>query len=118
MVNLTNMQTAIHKWSLHNFGDQPSWRCLLGAVEEIGELCHVYLKCEQNIRIGAPVEKDSTVFFAEIKAKKADAVADIIIYLMDYCARESIDLDYTLASTWWEVSQRDWKRFPKNGKTE
>lgn len=96
---LKKLQTEVAEWSQCNFGDQPSHRPLLGVCEEIGELCHAHLKGEQAIRHNAE----------EIRAKKIDAVADIIIYLADYCAREGIDLEETVQSTWNEqVSKRDW----------
>lgn len=107
-MELSRLQAAVSEWSRYNFGeDRPSYRTLLGAAEELGELCHAHLKSEQGIREGLDPIK--------IKSLKADAIADIIIYLTDYCVTENIDLSHTVASTWWEVSKRDWKKFPENG---
>jgi len=100
---LKRLQHDVAEWSLKNFGDQPSHRPLLGVCEEVGELCHAHLKGEQGIRHSAE----------EIRAKKIDAAADIVIYLLDYCARESIDLEQAVQSTWDDqVSRRDWKGGP------
>jgi NTP pyrophosphatase (non-canonical NTP hydrolase) len=94
---------------LHNFGEeQPAYFALLGALEELGELAHAHLKMEQNIR-----GSNGQHF-----ANKQDAIADIIIYLADYCWRSGIDLDLIMRQTWDAVKQRDWKRFPENGITK
>jgi NTP pyrophosphatase (non-canonical NTP hydrolase) len=102
------LQNEQKEWSLHNFGDQPAYFALLGIIEEAGELCHAHLKTEQNIR------GDSVQHFLD----KQDAIADIIIYLADYCWRSGIDLDLVVRQTWDAVKQRDWKAFPKNGVSE
>lgn len=97
---LRKLQTEVGEWSHKNFGDQPSHRPLLGAVEEVGELCHAHLKGEQGIRHD-PVD---------IKAMKIDAVADVIIYLADYCEQEGIDMQAAVLETWAKVSKRNWNQ--------
>lgn len=93
-------------WSRANFGDQPSYRPLLGIVEEVGELCHAHLKGEQGIRLTPE----------QVAEKKVDAVADIMIYLFDYCGREGIDPIDALMDTWAKVVQkRNWKANPVDG---
>lgn len=66
---------AVGKWSDKNFGDRrgAEW----GIAEEIGEACHCVLKRTQKIR----GFDDETFFLSEF----TDALADIIIYLADYC---------------------------------
>jgi len=103
---LKELQKEVGQWSLHNFGTQASYRPLLGAVEELGELAHAHLKQEQGIR--------PSDHFAD----KCDAIGDIIIYILDYCSKEGIDVEEELAVTWAKVKQRDWRQFPKNGITE
>ena len=83
-------------------------RPLIGAVEEIGELCHAHLKNEQGIR-GTPEEHRSA---------KMDAIGDTLIYLLDYCNKEGFCMEECLELAMEETSSRDWIRFPKNGKTE
>lgn len=85
-----------------------SHRMLLGACEELGELCHAHLKNEQGIR-GTP---------EEWREKKKDAIGDTLIYLMDYCNKEDLDIEECLQMALDEIATRDWVRFPKNGKTE
>jgi NTP pyrophosphatase (non-canonical NTP hydrolase) len=80
----------------------------LGIVEEVGELAHHLLKQAQGIR----GEDDWHT------AQQRDAVADILIFLTGFCYRRRWDLEQILLETWKEVRSRDWKRFPKNGKTE
>jgi NTP pyrophosphatase (non-canonical NTP hydrolase) len=92
------------KWKAYNFGRSPGWHPLLGIVEEVGELSHAYLKREQKIR-GAQ---------AEHEAEMRDAVGDILLYLIDFCNIEKIDIEDTLLKTWGQVSKRDWKRNPKD----
>jgi len=98
------LQREVEEWSRKNFGNQPSHLPLLGAVEEIGELAHAHLKAEQNIRTNE-----------DHSAAKIDAVADAVIYLADYCAREHIDMQSAVTRTWGKVRQRDWKKNPEHG---
>lgn len=97
MINIDNIQIQVGQWSKHNFGSQPSYRPLLGAVEELGELCHAHLKQEQGIRTNE-----------DHQAAKEDAIGDIIIYLMDYCEREGISMADSLEAAWDQVKLRDW----------
>lgn len=80
----------------------------LGAVEEIGELAHAYLKGEQGIREGADGWRE----------RAADAVADAIIFLASFCNTHGIIMQHAVDDAWGEVSQRDWIKFPKDGRTE
>ena len=100
---LKNLQEELKPWVKHNFGDRPSWQPLLGIVEELGELAHAHLKHAQEIRT------DEQHF-----ENKKDAIADIIIYLADYCTAEGIDLESTVQEVWDKVKKRDWKKNPKN----
>jgi len=96
---LKGLQVELKPWVEHNFGSRPSWQPLLGIQEEVGELSHAYLKRAQGIR----TEENHT---ENIK----DAVADILIYLADFCNAEGIDLQHELNETWSRVSKRDWKK--------
>lgn len=66
----------------------------------VGKLSHAFLKREQGIR-GTKEEHDAAI---------KDAVADILIYLCDFCNCEKIDMLEELNKTWLQVSQRDWKK--------
>ena len=77
----------------------------LGVVEEVGELAHANLKDIQGIR-GDPDEHI---------ARKRDAVADTLIFLLDYCTKEGFDLELLIAQTWPKVKARDWKQYPLTG---
>lgn len=105
MHTLTNIQNEVEVWSHKNFGSQPSWCPLLGISEEVGELAHAYLKRQQGIR-GTTEEHNEAI---------KDAVGDIMIYLLDFCGREGINLEDTLEETWNHVSKRDWKKNSANG---
>lgn len=99
---LCYFQTEVGEWSRYNFGDQPSTNPLLGLTEEVGELSHAHLKGLQGIRHTPD----------EIRDMKADAVADIMVYLADYAEREGIDLEGTLMVTWKKVKARNWRANP------
>lgn len=107
-MELYKIQGEVRDWSNYNFGDQGPFRPFLGVVEEVGELSHVLLKEGQGIREGT----DRLASFD----KKVDAVADIMIYLLDFCSRSSIDLESALLKTWHDVKTRDWKKYPKTGR--
>ena len=72
-------------------------------MEELGELCHAILKQEQGIR-------------ATNAADVKDALGDMMIYTMDLCNHLGLNLYNVTYETWEKVRQRDWKRFPTNGK--
>jgi NTP pyrophosphatase (non-canonical NTP hydrolase) len=104
---LKKIQKEHFKWAEHNFPNRKPHQPLLGAGEELGELYHAHLKEEQDIR-----------HVTDRKAEKEDAVADIIIFLIDYCNQSDIDMENVLKNTWKEVKKRDWKNDPKGGKNK
>jgi NTP pyrophosphatase (non-canonical NTP hydrolase) len=105
-VNLKALQREASDWSKRNFGPHhgTGYRNLLGLMEEVGELSHAHLKHEQGIRTNE-----------DHHAKKVDAVADILIFLVNYCDSQGIDLDDAVEKTWAEVSQRDWTKNRQTG---
>ncbi len=112
---MQSIQNEVKQWADKNFGPgTPAWHPLLGVCEEAGELCHAHLKGEQGIREGMDKQK--------IEAMKADAVGDIVIFLMHYCAQEGLDFQKCVANVWAEVKKRDWTKtrpapFPKQDNT-
>ena len=93
------LQKEVQIWSEKNFGDQPSWIPLLGAVEELGELAHAHVKGAQRIKM----EEDHV-------GNAKDAIGDIIIYLVDYCGRRGFNIEEIIRTTWEEVRRREWKK--------
>lgn len=79
---LRRLQEEQKPWVDHNFGEHPAWMPLLGAVEEIGELAHAHLKEAQHIRTS-----ENHIDNAK------DAIADIVIYLADYCSVRGFDFE-------------------------
>lgn len=71
---LRTTQQELKPWSLHNFGEREPWQPLMGAFEEASELTNFYSPANYNVE--------------EIK----DAVADITIYLCDYCTVLGLDI--------------------------
>ena len=100
MLTLAQLQEEQKPWTEHNFPGKPSWHSPLGITEEVGELNHAYLKREQKIR-GTTQEHEVDMF---------DAVGDILIYLSDFCTKESICLQTALEETWAKVKARDWQK--------
>lgn len=103
---LNKMQKELFTWDKKNFGDQPAYRSLLGAFEEIGELAHAHLKEEQGIR-ASNYEEDAK-----------DAIGDTIIYLANYCNARGFNLHDIIKDTWSQVRQRDWVKYPKTGRPD
>lgn len=99
-VNLRRMQAEQKEWSERNFKNKKPYQPVLGAAEEIGELAHAYLKMEQGIR------GDKERHEAAMK----DAVADCVIFLMDFCNQQGWDFESLLDQTWKQVKQRDWNK--------
>lgn len=109
MIDLKEIQKQASIWSIRNFGLNKSKRTdqelysiapLLGVAEEVGELCHAQLKSHQGIRGFDDVTKR--------REYTKDAVGDILIYLMDFCAREGLEMQDCLLDTWGEVKKRNW----------
>ncbi|HOD84842.1 MAG TPA: hypothetical protein PKG77_25785, partial [Phycisphaerae bacterium] len=98
-LTLRRLQDELRAWVQHNFPAREPFYPLLGAMEELGELSHAHLKDLQAIR-GTPEEH---------QAAKEDAVADIIIFLADYCTANGIDLQAAVEKTWAQVKLRDWQ---------
>lgn len=104
-IDLRDFQENHKIWLSHNFPDQHPYQPLLGLIEEVGELAHAHLKMEQGIR-------DSTI--ADVK----DAVGDILIYLASYCNANGIYLTDAANEAWKQVKNRDWIKYPKDGRTK
>jgi len=103
--DLPHLQNAVHFWEQTNFGTVEGHDHLLGLMEEVGELAHAHLKARQGIRGSAESHR----------VAKIDAIGDILIYLLNYCAAEDISLADALLTTWNTVRQRDWKANPQTG---
>lgn len=104
---VSRIQKEINEWRTKNFPDATADHQLIGMFEEIGELSHAHLKEIQGIR----TNEDHIV-----KAK--DAIGDLLIYTVGYCALRGFDINKILIETWDEVKQRNWDKFPKDGRTE
>lgn len=106
-MDLRQLQEEIRIWTQHNFPDSPPWQPLLGIGEELGELNHAFLKRAQGVRTGESHFD-----------KMVDAVGDLVIFLGHFCSLNGISLSAAIENTWNEVKQRDWKKYPKNGRDE
>src|SRR5947207_10726561 len=107
MKTLTEIQQEMIPWVEHNFGQRGDWQAVMGAAEEVGELCHHVLKRHQNIRTNEDHDEE-----------EKDAVGDIVVYLMDFCNARNYNLEVIVNEVWNKVSKRDWKANSKDGITE
>jgi NTP pyrophosphatase (non-canonical NTP hydrolase) len=105
-MTLNETQQALRQWTLLNFPnsvEHPSHPAL-GMAEELCEIAAAMgpvlrsgLKKEQGIR---PESWD--------RAAVVDGVADLLIYILDFCNKMDIDLQDSLDLTLEKVLGRDW----------
>ena len=124
--NLDTMQDEVSKWAMHNFGPLTPSDSILGIGEEVaelfeahefltnalhkmvqanGQLNHAHLKAKQGIRGDLD----------EHEAKGKDALADMIIFALNYAAGMKWKLWPILQTVWMEVRKRDFKKYPDTG---
>lgn len=105
---LDQLQHQIGEWSAKNFGNNVSKitgqllysQCALtGLVEEVGELNAITIKHHQG-RSGFGPSPEGRAKYA---SERNDAVADILVFLLDYCHREGISAYDCLLKTWTQV---------------
>lgn len=101
---LNKLQEEHLVWQKENFGYTSSEDYLLGVAEEVGELCHAFLKRKQRIRNNEPHEENIY-----------DSIGDIIIFLSGFCNNMNISLEDTIIKTWDKVKQRNWNKNRING---
>lgn len=101
---LSTVQKENKEWTAKNFPNKKPVHPVLGAAEEIGELCHAFLKHEQGIRVNENHIDNMQ-----------DAVADCIIYLCDFANQMNFDIAQVLKKTWSEVKKRDWTTKKQDG---
>jgi len=105
MLTFKQLQEEQVAWSEHNFPLRPAYFSLLGIMEEVGELSHAHLKQEQGIRGDSEIHEEAA----------KDAIADIVIFLSDYCSARGFDFQTIMEKVWPEVKKRDWRKYPKDG---
>lgn len=114
IATLTDLQSAIGEWSDVNFplkGGGPlalkvqRLEKILSLVEELGEFAHAILKIYQSIR------GSEDKHLAEAK----DSLADLVIYLLDFCHKIGWNFSEILYDTWKQVRERDWIKYPEGG---
>lgn len=102
-IGLNQLQQERNEWVARNFpGDELS-DSIMGAIEELGELTHHYLKRKQQIRGEGAMHR----------AEMLDAVADCVIFLAGVCSHLGVDYGTLVTTTWQKVQQRDWVNDPE-----
>ena len=102
---LKKIQDEVFEYSCRNFGKPPipikcSIESFLGIVEEVGEVAHSILKMSEGIN-GTDEEH-----WEKIK----DGIADIIIFTLDFAARNNLDAEKLVTEVWAKVKQRDYSK--------
>ena len=100
-LNLAVGQQVLGQWSRGQFGgvdEQPARDCLLGALEELGEVSRLVLKGEQEIRQDELGDADLEM-----------EVADVVLYLLDFCDRSGVDLECGVVRALDKVLERDFR---------
>lgn len=82
MVDLIQIQLERDSWVKRNFPEAIPEECVLGVIEELGELTHHHLKKKQAIR-GTDEEHDVGM---------RDSVGDALIYLLGVCSASGFSL--------------------------
>jgi hypothetical protein len=72
------LQKEVGEWVQYNFGDQASYRQILGMIEELGELDDALFR-----RANASSDSESREYLEAV----CDAMADTVIYMADFCYR-------------------------------
>lgn len=103
-ITLSKLQMEMLVWQGHNFPDRQEHIPLLGVGEELGKLNHAFIKTAQGIRTNE-----------NHKEKMVDAVADLMIFLADFCNSQGIVMQEALDKTWSQVRLRDWQKDKETG---
>lgn len=145
--DISEVQRQHRVWAERNFGDKFNADAqVLGIIEEVGELAaawligwhgscvrfqiltemvavgaqaHRLLKAYQVIRPDGPPALSAASDPVQKPELVRDAVGDIQLYLIGLSTTQCLSHDRdVIARTWADVRQRDWVKFPKNGRTE
>lgn len=105
-LQLSELQRERDLWVARNFPGDELVNSILGAMEELGELAHAFLKHKQGIR---------EVSDGNVKDLIEDAVADCVIFLAGVATHTGFDYGEAVQRTWDKVKQRDWVNNPETG---
>jgi NTP pyrophosphatase (non-canonical NTP hydrolase) len=106
-LQLTVLQNERNVWVAANFPGDSVEDSIMGAVEELGELAHHWLKMKQGIRGSEEEHIDGML----------DSVADCVIFLAGVCSHLGADYGVLVDDTWSKVMLRDWQADPQRGGT-
>lgn len=106
---LSDLQVALARWQVKNFGGATAEQIALGVCEEAGEVAHAVLKAAQRIRGQDDAEKH--------REDVGDAIADCAIYLAQMATLYRLDFATLFAETARVVMQRSWTANRMDGTT-
>ena len=104
-MDLSELQIERDEWVATNFPGDTIENSIFGAMEELGELSHHYLKRKQGIRGEAEFHE----------TEMGDAVADCVIFLAGVASHLNLDYGELVTMTWKKVRDRDWINHPEHG---
>jgi NTP pyrophosphatase (non-canonical NTP hydrolase) len=105
------LQRQIREWHDYNFPSDNLENSALGLSEETGEVCRAVLKQGQNIR--------GTKDFWDAEIRKE--IGDVFIKLVEVASKlDSSPNSFAtiILDRWEEIQQRNWIKFPQDGKTK
>lgn len=105
--DLSKLQEERDVWVARNFPGDQIENSIFGAVEEVGELAHHYLKRKQGIRGEEEFHR----------TEMGDAIADAVIFLAGVASHLGLDYGVLVQQTWDHVKKRDWIADPQKGGT-
>jgi hypothetical protein len=114
MLTLQELQTAVGKWSMTNFGGQETKRlhCYIlsektSKIVDVGDPTHGVVLLGSLAPLMGLVEEMGEFFEAKTPEDKEDALGDLVIYLCDYAFREEFQLsDIKLEEPNFDFSRR------------
>lgn len=117
MIDLDSLQLLLSVWQKTNFppprplgiAEQHALRMSIGMGEEVGEIFHHMLKGSQGVRGGRTGYDIDQI---------SNGVIDTFIYGMQLLTAIGVSVEDVLDKVTQEVLERDWNKFPTNGKTE
>jgi len=109
---ISKIQHEREEWVKHNFPNSGVKEHTLGVCEEAGELAHAILKMAPGTENDSAIRGEKQ----EHLDAAADALGDIFMYMCGVATDLNLSLSDCIQATWEEVQQRDWRKYPLNGK--
>lgn len=102
-----NIQAILKVWHSHNFPDITADEQFKLIIEEIGEFARADIKSSRMIK----------GFTKDIGEQEIiNEMGDILVGIYNYCSIKHISVQECIDKAAEKVLQRDWRKFPQNGR--